>query len=411
MERTSYLLIGGGLASYQAAKQLRERDAEATITLVSAEDHVPYDRPPLTKEFFRGEKPRKDILYEADEAYRQRRIDLLLGTSVQHLHLHEKTARLSNGRTIHFAKALLATGSRPVHLTIPGADLPGVHYLRTLDDAMAILAYVSAEARAVIIGAGFIGIELAASLTQLGVHVAVIETQPHIWSRFADSSLAEIVQAYCTGKGVTFRTSETVERIERHHDKLAVSLRSGVTLPCNFVCIGVGIVPNVELAQDAGLAVSNGVVVDEFMQTSHPDIYGAGDVINYVDPVFGKRRRVEHWGHAEYSGQLAGRNMAGGRDAYDLITYVWSDIFDLHLESAGDESEPDQVLVRGSLEKRSFSMLYLKDHRLRAYFSVNAGAKDLQPMQQLIRSKKDLSGHESQLQDPTVPVKTLLAKQ
>ena len=411
MENTSYLLIGGGLASYQAAKQLRQLDAQATITLVSEEDHLPYDRPPLTKEFLRGEKPRDQVFYETDNAYRDQRIDLLLGTAVQHLHLHEKTARLSNGRSFHFAKALIATGSRPVHLTIPGADLPGVHYVRTLDDAMAIVKHASADARAVIIGAGFIGLEMAASLTHLGVHVTVIETQPHIWSRFADSRLAETIQAYCTGKGVTFRTSEMVHRIERHHDKLAVSLRSGVTLPCNFVCIGVGIVPNVEVAKDAGLTVSNGVVVDEFMQTSHPDIYAAGDVINYLDPVFGKRRRVEHWGHAEYSGQLAGKNMAGGRDAYDLITYVWSDIFDLHLEFAGDESEADQVLVRGKLDARSFTMLYLKDHRLRAYFSVNAGAKDFQPMQQLIRSKKDLSGHESQLQDPAVPVKTLTAKQ
>ncbi len=149
-----------------------------------------------------------------------------------------------------------------------------------------------------------------------------------------------------------------------------------------------GIVPNVQLAKDAGLKVSNGVVVDEFMQTSHPDIYAAGDVINYIDPVFGKRRRVEHWGHAEYSGQLAAKNMAGGRDAYDLITYVWSDIFDLHLEFAGDESEHDQVLVRGKLETLTVTMLYLKQKRLHAYFSVNAGSKDFQPMQQLIRSKR-----------------------
>ena len=411
MEKTAYLLIGGGLASYQAAKQLRQLDAQATITLVSEEDHLPYDRPPLTKEFLRGEKPRDQVFYETDNAYRDQRIDLLLGTAVQHLHLHEKTARLSNGRSFHFAKALIATGSRPVHLPIPGSDLPGVHYVRTLDDAMAIVKHASADARAVIIGAGFIGLEMAASLTHLGVHVTVIETQPHIWSRFADSRLAETIQAYCTGKGVIFRTGEMVHRIERHHDKLAVSLRSGVTLPCNFVCIGVGIVPNVEVAKDAGLTVSNGVVVDEFMQTSHPDIYGAGDVINYMDPVFGKRRRVEHWGHAEYSGQLAGKNMAGGRDAYDLMTSVvrlssiciWS--------SRVTKAKQDQVLVRGTLDTRSFTMLYLKAHRLRAYFSVNAGAKDFQPMQQLIRSKKDLSGHEAQLEDPAVPVKTLLAKQ
>jgi NADPH-dependent 2,4-dienoyl-CoA reductase/sulfur reductase-like enzyme len=411
METTQYLLIGGGVAAQQAAKQIRQLASKAAITLVGQESHVPYDRPPLSKEFLRGEKPRNELFYDPPSWYADQNIDMLLGTSVQHLHLPEKTARLSNGRVLGFDKALIATGGRPIRLSIPGADLPGVQYLRTVNDADAILSHTSAGARCVIIGAGFIGLEIAASLTHLGVHATVIESQSHIWPRFANRAFAETIQGYCTQKGVVFRTDETVQHIERHHDRMAVSLRSGLTLPCHFVVIAIGIAPNIELAQEAGLAVTNGIVVNEFMQTSHPDIYAAGDIVNYVDPIFEKRRRVEHWGHAEYTGQLAGKNMAGEREAYDLVTYVWSDIFDLHLEFAGDESEHDEVLLRGTIDSLKFTQLYLKDHRLKAYFSINAGSKDFQPMQQLIRSKKDLSEHAPQLQDPTVPVKTLLTKQ
>ncbi|TKS60615.1 MAG: FAD-dependent oxidoreductase [Nitrospira sp.] len=408
MESTHYLLIGGGLASNQAAKQLRQLNAEATITLVGEEPYVPYDRPPLSKEFLRGEKTTDQLLFDPDTFYQDKRIDLFLGTAVQHLHLTDKTVRLSNGRTLHFEKALIATGGRPIHLNVPGADLPDVHYLRTVDDAASLAARATPGSKAVLIGAGFIGLEVAASLTLRGVHVTVIESQPRIWPRFAGTDLAQVIQDYCAKRGVAFRTNETAVQFHRHNYAFSIDLKSGATLPCNFLCIGVGIVPNVELAQQAGLAVENGVVVNEFLQTSHPDIYAAGDVANYPDPLFGKRRRVEHWGHAEYCGQLAAQNMSGARNPYDLLTYVWSDIFDLHLEFAGDESEHDQVLTRGRLQDHSFILLYLKQHVLRAYFAVNAGAKDFQPLQRLIRNQKDLSGKAAQLQDSAVPIKSLL---
>jgi NADPH-dependent 2,4-dienoyl-CoA reductase/sulfur reductase-like enzyme len=187
-----------------------------------------------------------------------------------------------------------------------------------------------------------------------------------------------------------------------------VATRSGKELPCDLVCIGVGIVPNVELAQGAGLAVDNGIVVNGRLQTSHPDIYAGGDVANYPDPYFDKRRRVEHWGHAEYCGQLAGDNMAGASRSYDLLTYVWSDIFDLHLEFAGDETEHDEILMRGQPRDKMFTLLYLKDKVLRAYFAVNTGAKDFPALQKLIKQRREVSGKEAQLQNPGIPVKNLL---
>ncbi|MGH7376110.1 MAG: NAD(P)/FAD-dependent oxidoreductase [Candidatus Methylomirabilales bacterium] len=408
MKSTKYLLIGGGLASGQAAKQLREQDPPGAITLVGEEPYVPYDRPPLSKEFLRGEKPRAQLFFDPEQYFRDQGIDLFLAVAVKRLELATKTALLANGETITFEKALLATGGRPVRLKLPGADLPGVHYLRTLDDAAAIAAEAGPGTRAVFIGAGFIGMEVAASLTQRGVRVTAIEAQPHIWARFADPTLAGFFQAYCAEKGVTFHTNEMVAEIRGKGRPSSVLTKSGKELPCDFVCIGVGIVPNVELAQEAGLQVANGIVVNEYLQTSHPDIYAAGDVANYLDPVIGKRRRVEHWGHAEYCGQLAGQNMAGARNPYDLLTYVWSDIFDLHLEFAGDESEHDQVLLRGHFQEKSFTVLYLKHHILTAYFAINTSAKDFPTLQRLIRLKKDLSGKEDHLQDPALPLKGLL---
>ncbi len=408
MKSTKYLLIGGGLASGQAAKQLRETEPHASITLVGEEPYVPYDRPPLSKEFLRGDKPRDALFFEPELFFHDHSIDLVLGVAVQELDLRTKTAVLANGEAIAFEKALIATGGRPVHLKLPGANLPGVYYLRTLDDSAAIGTQAVQGKRAAIIGAGFIGMEVAASLTQRGVQVSAIEAQSHIWARFADATLARFFQDYCTQKGVAFHTDEMVTEIRGTDRPSAVVTRSGKEFPCDFVCIGVGIVPNTELAQRAGLQVDNGVVVNEYLQSSHPDIYAAGDVANYLDPLFGKRRRVEHWGHAEYCGQLAGQNMAGASNPYDLLTYVWSDIFDLHLEFAGDETEHDQILLRGCFQDKSFTVLYLKQHVLTAYFAINTGSKNFPALQTLIRRKQDLSGKEAQLQDPTFGIKGLL---
>jgi NADPH-dependent 2,4-dienoyl-CoA reductase/sulfur reductase-like enzyme len=406
---THYLLIGGGLASSQAAKQLRLRRPDASITLVGEEPHVPYDRPPLSKEFLRGEKPTAALFFDPEQYFHDQRIELVLGHAVQQLDVSRKRAIFTNGRTIEYGRALLATGGRPVHLNIPGANLPGVQYLRTVDDAEAIAKRAVKDSRAVVVGAGFIGVEVAASLTQRGVRVTVIEAQPHIWPRFADRTLAGIIQSHSARHGIVFRTGEQVAEIRGDQRVESIVLESGDRLPCDFVCVGIGIVPNVEPARHAGLAVDNGIVVNEYLQSSDPDVYAAGDVANYFDPVFGKRRRVEHWGHAEYTGQLAGQNMAGERRPYDLLTYVWSDVFAWHLEFAGDESEHDQILIRGNLGDAPFIVLYLKQHILTAYFAINAASKDFPPLQRLIRSKRPIVGKEAQLQDPTVPLKSLLS--
>ena len=408
MLSTKYLIIGGGLAASEAAKQLRSSDPQGTITLISDELHVPYDRPPLSKEFLRGEKVPTDLLFDPESYFHDHHISLKLGVAVHGLDPSTKTVSLANGEAMGFEKALLATGGRPVRLTLPGSELPSVHYLRTIEDASAIASWAGQGKRAVVIGAGFIGMEVAASLTQRGVHVTVVEAQPHIWPRFVDSTLAGAFQNFCTSKGVAFHTNETVLELRGTDRVSSVKTKSGKEFPCDLVCIGVGIVPNVELAQQAGLAVDDGIVVNEYLQSSHPDIFAAGDVANYPDPFFNKRRRVEHWGHAEYCGQVAGENMAGGQKPYGLLTYVWSDIFDLHLEFAGDESEHDQIVLRGQVQEMSFTDLSLKENVLKPYFAINTGAKEFPSLQRLIKNKKDLTGKEAQLQDPSVLIKSLL---
>jgi NADPH-dependent 2,4-dienoyl-CoA reductase/sulfur reductase-like enzyme len=312
-----HLLIGGGLASFHAAKQIRKAGDDGSILLVSEQPLPPYDLPPLSKEFLRGEKTIDDIIYETVEQLTEQKVDLLLGVRVDALDTNAKTATLSNGETVAVEKALIATGGRPISLSIPGMDLAGVHYLRTAADAAAIVESAGSARRALVIGAGFIGLEVAASLTQRGLEVTVVEAAPHVWARFADEQLAGFIQDYCSERGVRFQTNELVTELKGDDRVQAAVTRSGQMIDCELVCIGVGILPNVELAQAAGLAVDNGIVVDAQMRTSHPDIYAAGDVVNYPDPASAKRRRVEHWGHAEYGGQIAGRNMAGGENAYD----------------------------------------------------------------------------------------------
>jgi NADPH-dependent 2,4-dienoyl-CoA reductase/sulfur reductase-like enzyme len=406
---THYLLIGGGLASSQAARMIRRKDADRPITLVTSEMFLPYDRPPLSKEFLRGQKTREEITYDGAAALEEKKIDIVPGATVERLDLDAGIALLGSGERISYQTAFIATGGRPIRLNMPGADLPQVYYLRNLDDAEAIGSQAQSGKKAVLIGAGFIGLEVAASLTAMGVQVTVVETAPHIWARFADATLAGYIQHYCSAKGITFLTSEMVSRITGEGKVTGVETKSGKNIPCDFVCIGVGIKPNVELAEASGLEVNNGIVVNEYLQTSHPDVYAAGDVVNYFDPIFGKRRRVEHWGHAEYGGQIAGMNMAGEAHVYNMLSYVWSDIFDLHLEFAGDESECDRTLIRGRMQDNSFILLFLKESCLTAYFSVNTNAREFRTYQRMIQQKTDLSGKEQALQDTNISVKDLLA--
>lgn len=407
MRNVDYLLIGGGLAASRAARQIRKHDADGSIVLVSEEPHLPYDRPPLSKEFLRGERQREELAYDDREGLEARGVAAVLGVRAEALDPDERIARLSEGESIHFRTALIAPGGRPVRLDLPGGELPGIHYLRTVDDAAAIAQAAAPGTRAAIVGGGFIGLEAAAALTERGVQVTVLEAAPRIWARFAAEPLSAYMADYCADRGITFRTRAHVTGFAGDERVSAVRTREGGDVACDFALVAVGIRPNTELAQEAGLAVDDGIVVNEHLETSAPGIFAAGDVVNYPDPYFGKRRRVEHWGHAEHTGQVAGSVMAGADTSYRLLSYVWSDIFDVHLEFAGDESEHDQAVVRGDPERGAFTVLYLKHDRLTAYFSLNGPPKELAPLQKLIKRRVGLAGKVSQLTDPDRPLKQL----
>ena len=334
MPTVKYLLIGGGLASAEAAKQVRRVDAEGSIALVSDEALLPYNRPPLSKEYLRGEAT-EPLEFASAADYEELRVTTVLGSAVTSLDAAASTATLDNGEVYSYEQALLATGGAPVRLPVPGADLAGVYYLRDAGDAEAIGAAAKEAKRAVVVGAGFIGLETAASLRQMGLDVTVIEMADAIWPRFADRNLAAHVQKLSEARGVEFLMSSPVEGFEGDGDRVSAVLAGGTSVACDLAVVGVGIRPNTGLAEGAGLEVDDGIVVDEQMRSSVPNVFAAGDVANYPDPIFEKRRRVEHWGHAEYSGQVAGANMAGEEMRYDLLTYVWSDIFDLQPGGGG----------------------------------------------------------------------------
>lgn len=409
MRRIDYLLIGGGLAASRATRQIRKHDPHGSILLVSDEPHLPYDRPPLSKEFLRGEQDSDGLFYDSASDLAARRVQTALRVRADDLDADRRVARLADGTSVRFDTALIATGGHPVRLDLPGCDLAGIHYLRTLDDAAALARAAAPGARAAIVGAGFIGLEAAASLTQLGVRVSVLEAAPRIWVRFAPEPLSQFVAAYCTARGVTFATGVTVTGFTGRDGRVtAVRTADGDDVACDFVLVAVGITPTADLAQAAGLAVDDGIVVNERMETSAAGIYAAGDVASYPDPHFGRRRRVEHWGHAEHTGQVAGANMAGADAIYDLLTYVWSDIFDLHLEFAGDETAHDSILLRGEPGPGGFTVLYLQNDRLTAYCSVGGPPKEFGPLQKLIKRRVDLSTKVSHVTDPGFPLKQLL---
>jgi len=408
MDSTKYLLAGGGIAANEALKQIKKLDPTGSVTLISDEPVLPYDRPPLSKYFLRGEKPREKLFFLPESFYAENGVTTILGKKAQSLDAARATVTLEDETTIRYEKLLIATGGRPVPLNVPGAHSKGVHYLRSLADAEAIAAEAKPGKRAVLVGAGFIGMELAASLVQMGLQVTVVEMLPHIWPRFAGEGLAQYVQRYCQERGITFLTSDSLAEITGQGHVTGVKTKAGKEIACDMVCVGIGLIPNLELARSGGLKIENGLVVDETMHTSHPNIYAAGDIASFPDPVFGRQRRVEHWGHAEYSGQVAGMNMAGKEMKYDLLSYVWSDIFDLHLEFAGDEHEHDQTLLRGDVAAGKFTALYLKGGALTAYFSINTDAKEFPVYQRLIRRKKDLSASLDKLKDTTFNVRGLL---
>jgi 3-phenylpropionate/trans-cinnamate dioxygenase ferredoxin reductase component len=374
MEKTRFLLVGGGMAAVSAAKQLALCEPQASISIVNNEVHPPYDRPPLSKGFLAGRVTLRDLEYVGLDELPNLRIrnDHVVG-----LDPSAHTATLLSGGTVAFERCLIATGGRPRRLNVRGTCLHGVHLFRTASDAEALRREAEPGRRCVIVGAGFIGLELAASLTQVGLSVHVLEGRLSVWPQFGDSGLSAVLRRLCEARGVIFHLGSFVSELRGSARVSSVLLSSGLELPCDLVVVCVGIEPNIELAREAGISVENGIIVDDRFQTSVEHVYAAGDVCNFIDTFAGIRRRVEHWGHAECSGQVAGRNMAGVPTGYTLLNYVWSDIFDARIDYAGYHFNCEERVVRGALGEKGSCIFYLRRRAVVAYCAFNASQRDL----------------------------------
>ncbi len=361
-ESTRYLLVGGGVASVWAAQNIRERDNEGRIILVGGEKHPPYDRPPLSKQYLtRDDYTAEDAYSKFDNFYPDNRIQLHTGVKATAIHRADRVVTLENGSTIRYEKLLLATGSSPRRLEVPGSDLQGVYYLRTVEDAEAIRIALQHSRRAAIVGAGYIGVETAAACIERGVAATVIEPEGHPWSHFASPTLGGFLRGYLEARGVAFHFGQIVASLEGKNGHFhALTTSGGERVEADFAVIGVGITLNTQLAADAGLALDSAgaVIVNEFLQTSDPHIWAAGDIAAFQDIVLGRRWHAEHHLNAKWQGRAVGAIMAGEEKPYDQVAYFFSDFLDLHMILRGDPAAQAQTKLLGDLAGAEFVELY-----------------------------------------------------
>lgn len=379
--------------------------------LVSRERHLPYDRVPLSKEYLMGKIQRENLFLQEKEFYQEQRVEVLLSRSVERLDVNTRTAFLDDGRELEFDRLLLATGGRPRRLSIPGSDLLGIHYLRTIDDSESIQAAVSRASRAVVIGGGFIGCEIAAACVKKGLDTTIIEFFPTLLNAALDPETARWITEYLAKQGIHVLTNEAAARFIEANGRVAgVETKTGKEALGDFVAVGIGITPNIELAQEAGLKVENGIVVDERLRAEKTDIYAAGDVARFYSPVFSKHLRVEHYDVAVKHGAMAGVNMAGGDERFAELPYFFSFMFRLRTEFWGDPTQRELTIRRGPLElsdKGGFAQFYLSGGRIQAYLSVNRPSKEAQVAQQLILKRQTIE-NTSLLSDETADLSRLL---
>jgi len=398
------LIIGGGLAAVSTLDVLAKEKAAAGAAVLSDERHLPYDRPPLSKEYLLGETPREEVFLKPESFYTENGIDVFLNTRAVKLDTTNRSVTTADGRSFRFEKLVIATGSELRILNVPGNELTGVYYLRRLDDSDAIRSAAKGSTRAVVVGAGFIGLEVAAALRQMELEVTVLEMEKTLFPRLATPELSDFFLHYYEEKGVRFLFQERITAFEGEDRLKSARTARGAKIPCDLAVVGVGVSPSTAFLDGSGLEISNGVVVNEFMETGVPSVYAAGDVANYYDPVYKKHRRIEHWDNAIKQGQTAGWNILGERRPYTGVSYFFSDVWDLHWQLVGDYEDADEHIIRGSLKEMKFGLLYLKESRLRAMFLLGLPFKERRIAEKLIVDGMDLSPHLAKLPDVSIPL-------
>ncbi len=372
MKRYKYVIIGGGVAAGYAAQEFALQNVGADkVGTITADSSLPYDRPPLSKGFLAGTSSHEDILLKKANFYREQGIQVKTRTSVISLDLRRRILHCEPAGDIGFEKLLITTGSEVRRLDVPGADLKGLYYLRLLKDAQALRQQIKKGRRAVVIGSGFIGMEVASVLAKGGVETTLIFPQDRVWSKLFTPEMSAWFQRYFEKRGVKLLAEKRIAALLGNKTVRAVGLDSGEEVPADFVVAGIGVVPATRLFEKTSLELKDGIRVNEFLETNHPGVWAAGDVSNYPDKVFEKRRRLEHWDNAVEQGRCAVRNMMGKPQPFIHVPYFFSDLFDLSYEFWGDAEGADDVIYRGKMDSGKFSVWWFRKERLVAAFVMS----------------------------------------
>lgn len=402
--RDTHVIVGAGLAGASAAGTLRREGFDGRIVLVGEESHLPYERPPLSKGYLRGETEPSALLAKPAEFYGQNDIELLTSARVTDIEADRREVRFADGAVLPYTRLLLATGSVARPLAVPGADLPGIHYLRTIGDADAIRAAAQGAGRAVVVGGGWIGAEVAASLRQLDLDIALVMSSNLPHEEILGPEVGTVYRDLHASHGVTIHPRRRVTRFMGTTQVEGVQTADGEVIRGDLVVVGVGAQPRTELADASGLLVDGGVVVDAQLRTSDPAIFAAGDIAAAWHPTLGRRLRVEHWDSAKRQGATAARNMLGNAVAHDALPYFYSDQYDFGMEYVGHAREWDKVVMRGDPASREFIAFWLKGGIVTA--AMNANIWDVnKSLRSLVKAGRPVSEHL--LVDPQVPLDAL----
>ena len=396
------VIIGCGQAGGQAAASLRQEKYEGPITMIGQEPYIPYQRPPLSKQYLSGEQEKEKLSLRQESFYSEKEINLMLETSVLSLDPHKKELQLENDETVTYDKLLIATGGRPRKLEVDGHTLKGIHYLRNIDDVDAIKTQMSISQNLVIVGGGYIGLEVASVAIKKGLTVSVLEMESRILERVTTEEMSAFYHQLHTDEGVNILTS-TQAKAFKGSETVGSVVCGDHEIPADLVIVGIGILPNTEMAEAAGLKTNNGLVVDEHCRTSNEHIFAAGDCTNHPNPILNRRLRLESVPNAMEQGRVAASNMLGGSKSYASMPWFWSDQYEHKLQMVGFSKDSDQSVVRGDMASKSFTVFYLKDDSIIAADSVN-NPKEFMASKQLVGKKASIEA----LADTSIELKTLI---
>ena len=405
MSDPGIVVIGAGQAGGWAARTLRDEGFEGGIVVIGEEPYPPYERPPLSKEVLLGKEPAESSYLWPEGSFDELGIELRTGVEATAIERAGKTVALSGGGTVAYDKLLIATGGRVRKLPIEGEELEGVHYLRGIDDSAAIGADLGEGAQLVVIGGGWIGLEVAAAARMLGADVVVVEALEQLCGRALTPDLAAYLLDVHRGRGVDIRLGTTVEALTGESRVSGARLSGGETVPATAAVIGIGIVPNVELAKAAGLEVDNGIKVDALCRTSDPDIFAAGDVTNHPNGLLGRNIRLESWENAQNQGIAAAKAMLGGETPYCEIPWFWSDQYDVNIQLVGLPADFEETVTRGDRADGSFVEFYMKGGRIDGAAAIN-NPRDIRFAKRLMQAEKVVD--PAALADPAVKLQALL---